>query len=468
MSEIKVATVSGLEWTEEQKNLIKQTVAKDSTDDEFKMFLHYCKESGLDPLRKQAHFVVRKSKASSGAWERSVQMMTGVDGFRSRAEQMPDFLGIKSCAVRQDDEIKIDMGSGTVSHILAFPRNKTILGAWAQIFRKGRESKVLWVDMEEYADYRSFIWKSKPVVMIEKTAESSLLRHEYPEKFSGIYHPSEIEGTDMNDVTGYVTATEERESHEEQYKRLAEEKKKALPVAVEQKVTPVEVVVPEPQKEEPVSNAVDADANAKKYSAQFNIMFSDLIKRASVSADFQKPTQEQRRAILILWLQKNNVNIATEGLIDINGIHISVLGDGEIARLTNIAKSTEGFKDCIVSIGAIDWTDENRVTPAPTPAPEAIKEPVTATVDTPPTPTPTPADDVPIQATGDTIKALREKMSKKYGFASLKVYVAVCKKHGYVGNGSSAGQEVLSVVQDELSGVWMLLEDGMKPEEIDV
>ena len=46
-------------WTPEQLDLIKRTVADGTTDDEFAMFMHYCQQSGLDPLRKQAHCIVR-------------------------------------------------------------------------------------------------------------------------------------------------------------------------------------------------------------------------------------------------------------------------------------------------------------------------------------------------------------------------------------------------------------------------
>ena len=46
--------------TPSQIELIKRTVAKGATDDELDMFLHFCKQAGVDPLRKQAHFIVRK------------------------------------------------------------------------------------------------------------------------------------------------------------------------------------------------------------------------------------------------------------------------------------------------------------------------------------------------------------------------------------------------------------------------
>ena len=182
-----VRDVVSREWTQEQKDLIKRTVAANTTDDEFAMFLHFCQQSGLDPLRKQAHCIVRQGKT------RQATFMTGIDGFRARAESFPDFLGCSSAVVFEGDDFSINYGKMEVEHIARFPRkSKAPLGAWAIVRRLQRTPYIHWLTWPEIFDTNSFMHKRMPEVMAKKTVEAQALRHEYPEPFSGIYDPSEI------------------------------------------------------------------------------------------------------------------------------------------------------------------------------------------------------------------------------------------------------------------------------------
>ena len=168
--------------TQAQVALIKRTIAKDANDDEFAMFLHYCKINGMDPLLKQCYFQVRVGKKG----DRQIIMMPGIDGMRSRAEKMPDYLGITSATVYDGDEFSVDFGSGEVRHIVGFPRkSKKILGAWAKILRKGRDPYIHWLDSADYSP--SNIGAQMAGTMFKKSAEAQALRHEYPEKNSNAY-----------------------------------------------------------------------------------------------------------------------------------------------------------------------------------------------------------------------------------------------------------------------------------------
>ena len=201
-------------WTPEQLDLIKRTVADGTTDDEFAMFMHYCQQSGLDPLRKQAHCIVRDYTDKRGQHKRSVTTMTGIDGFRARAESFPDFLGCSSAVVFEGDEFSIDYGQNVVNHVANFPRkSKGPLGAWAIVRRIDRQPFIHWLSWPEIFDTFSPMHKKMPEVMAKKTVEAQALRHEYPEPFSGLYDPSELprEGeailTSLDTPTATATAT---------------------------------------------------------------------------------------------------------------------------------------------------------------------------------------------------------------------------------------------------------------------
>jgi phage recombination protein Bet len=178
--------------TDSQKELIKRTVAKGATDDELDLFIHYCQKSGMDPLRKQAHFIVRKSKnKATNEWERSITMMIGIDGFQKRATQDPNYLGIIANAVREKDVFLFDAAKGEITHQFKQTERGKLIGAYAMLKRKGMEPALCWVSMEEYGQ-DNFFWNSKGEVLIVKTARATLLRREYPDTFSGVYEPSEF------------------------------------------------------------------------------------------------------------------------------------------------------------------------------------------------------------------------------------------------------------------------------------
>jgi phage recombination protein Bet len=189
-------------WTKEQMDLIKKTVAQGTTEDEFRMFLHYCEKSGLDPLRKQAHCIVREWTKKDGKTHRDVNMMTGIDGFRARAELMPDYLGCQSAAVYDSDEFSIDYGSASVQHVVKFPRpnDSKIIGAWCIVNRQHRSPYIHWMPWQELFDGRSPTHQKMPEIMAKKTSEAQALRHEYPEPFSGIYDLAEIPTTEGDEI----------------------------------------------------------------------------------------------------------------------------------------------------------------------------------------------------------------------------------------------------------------------------
>ena len=71
------------QFTNEELDLIKNTVAKGATDNELKLFLYTAKERGLNPLTRQIHFVKR---GDNGV------IQTGIDGFRLIAERTGQYI----------------------------------------------------------------------------------------------------------------------------------------------------------------------------------------------------------------------------------------------------------------------------------------------------------------------------------------------------------------------------------------
>jgi phage recombination protein Bet len=180
-------------WTQEQKELIKKTVATDATDAELAMFLHIAAKAGLDPLQKQIHFTKRNGK---------VTVIADISGLQARAARNADFRGSLFAAVHAKDDFEYDATIGkVVKHAFnAFGDRGPIKGAWATVEREGKLPFTALVRFEEFNQPQSPTWRQMPSVMITKVARSTALRQAYPEQFGGIYERAEMDQAGPSDT----------------------------------------------------------------------------------------------------------------------------------------------------------------------------------------------------------------------------------------------------------------------------
>ena len=146
----------------EDRNLLLATVAKGATESEFQMFLEFCKSTGLNPFKKEIWFI----KTGSG-----VQMMTGINGFLTIANNHPQFDGMT---------VKIDEQDGK------------LVSATCTVYRKDRKyPSEATVYYSEYAK-NSPIWRTMPRMMLQKVAKSVALREAFPQELNGMYTQEEM------------------------------------------------------------------------------------------------------------------------------------------------------------------------------------------------------------------------------------------------------------------------------------
>ena len=93
---------------ESKIDLIKQTVAKGTTNQELEMFLYQARRTGLDPLSRQIHCIVRFS-TRNGQKERNLSIQTGIDGYRLIADHTGRYAG--------SDDYRFDEGLSEYEHI---------------------------------------------------------------------------------------------------------------------------------------------------------------------------------------------------------------------------------------------------------------------------------------------------------------------------------------------------------------
>lgn len=170
----EVALRDGQEIMSREKiELIKQTVAKGSTDLELDLFLHACKRTGLDPLMKQIYAIKRKN-GKTGQMEMAIQ--TGIDGYRLIADRTGRYAG--------SDEPTYTVGQDGFPDVASVTIYKMLDGQ-----RCGFSASARWT---EYCQEASPMWKKMPFLMLSKCAEALALRKAFPAELSGVYTHEEM------------------------------------------------------------------------------------------------------------------------------------------------------------------------------------------------------------------------------------------------------------------------------------
>lgn len=156
------------------------------TMQEIAMFINLCKYSGLNPWLKEAYCIKYGSEPAT--------MVTGKEAFTKRADKEPAFDGMKSgIAVMNNNTGDIEYREGMIT----LPE-ETIIGGWAEVFRKERaHSTRIEVSFDEYAARRkdgslNQQWSKKPATMIRKVAIVQALREAFPQSFGGMLAAEEV------------------------------------------------------------------------------------------------------------------------------------------------------------------------------------------------------------------------------------------------------------------------------------
>ena len=148
-------------------DLIKRTICKGATDDEFQLFIHACKKTGLDPFKRQI-FAVKRWDASAKREVMTIQ--TGIDGYRLIADRTGKY------APGRDTEFGYDEG-GCLRWAKAYIKKMTPDGQWHEI-----SAIAFW---DEYVQTTrdgkpTIFWQKKGHIMLIKCAEALALRKNFP------------------------------------------------------------------------------------------------------------------------------------------------------------------------------------------------------------------------------------------------------------------------------------------------
>jgi phage recombination protein Bet len=153
-------------------DLIKQSFAKNATDAELRLFLYMSSKYQLDILTGQI-YLQKYWNHSKNEWN-PAKIQTSRDGFLSIAHRKKTLDGQKAF-----DGLETETGN-----------DENGLFAISRVYRKDCSRPfVVKVYFNEY-DQKQALWKTKPITMISKVAESQALRKAFD--ISGIYDSDEL------------------------------------------------------------------------------------------------------------------------------------------------------------------------------------------------------------------------------------------------------------------------------------
>src|SRR5215469_6010398 len=171
-------------YDEQQLSLIKNTLTKSLSDQEFRLLVEVAKRTGLDLFTRQIYGIKRGDQMT---------IQTGIDGYRLLASRTGDLAGI-------DDATYVDTDTDV-------PRTATVT-----VWRFVHGQRVPFTATARWSEYRQDsgpMWKRMPYLMLGKCAEALALRKAFPAELSGIYTNEEMDQAD-NTTAPMVTVAEAR------------------------------------------------------------------------------------------------------------------------------------------------------------------------------------------------------------------------------------------------------------------
>lgn len=203
--------LANTDYTAAQLMTIKNTVAKDTNDLEFNLFMEAARSYGLDPFRKQISAIVFSKDNEK---KRQMAIIVGRDGLRSIASRCGDYrpASERPEVIYDPEQVSDTNPKGIVSvAVRLWKQDKA--GEWFPVFGEAHWDEFAAISDEWAYDQKAGKrqptgkqtvdgnWKKMPIVMLTKCAEGQALRAGWPDQFGNLYAEEEMQAHAPKDVT---------------------------------------------------------------------------------------------------------------------------------------------------------------------------------------------------------------------------------------------------------------------------
>jgi len=194
------AAVPAQSFNQEQIDILKNSICKGVSNEEFKIFLMACQKTQLDPFMRQIYAVKRKAKKADGTWGETMTIQTGIDGYRLIAERTEHY------APGPEPTYTLDQ-SGNLLSATAYIKKLTKDGTWHTVSASAYMDEYCqtFVDKNSGEKKPTGMWVNMPKTMLAKCAEAQALRKAFPAEMSGVYTKEEMQQAELEDLTPRIS-----------------------------------------------------------------------------------------------------------------------------------------------------------------------------------------------------------------------------------------------------------------------
>lgn len=189
-----------------QIEILKNTICRGVSNEEFEIFLMACAKTQLDPFMRQIYAVKRKAKKPDGTWGDTMTIQTGIDGYRLIAERT-------GCYAPGPEPTYVVDSNGNLSSATAYIKKQTRDGTWHTVSASAYidEYCQTFTDKNSGEKKATGMWGNMPRTMLAKCAEAQALRKAFPSEMSGVYTKEEMLQADPVDVTPRISLEQAQE-----------------------------------------------------------------------------------------------------------------------------------------------------------------------------------------------------------------------------------------------------------------
>ncbi len=183
-------------FNQKQIDILKNSICKGVSNEEFEIFLMACVKTQLDPFMRQIYAVKRKAKKPDGTWGETMTIQTGIDGYRLIAERTERY------APGPEPTYTLD-SQGHLISATSYIKKMTKDGTWHTVSASAYldEYCQTFVDKQTGEKKPSGMWINMPKTMLAKCAEAQALRKAFPAEMSGVYTKEEMEQAEPTKIS---------------------------------------------------------------------------------------------------------------------------------------------------------------------------------------------------------------------------------------------------------------------------